>query len=116
MNEVRVSQRLVGSPAVVVESGTYMTTSMRRVMKMMRREEPAGPESKPDMEINPSHGMMAQLEKTRHQDAELAKQISEQLFDNAMVAAGLLEDPREMVNRMNSLLEKLLAKEAEAAG
>jgi HSP90 family molecular chaperone len=49
-------------------------------------------------------------------DAELAKQISEQLFDNAMVAAGLLEDPREMVKRMNSLLEKLLAKEAKAAG
>ena len=46
----------------------------------------------------------------RHADAELAKQIAEQVFDNAMVAAGLLEDPRAMVSRINALLEKLLAK------
>jgi molecular chaperone HtpG len=116
VNEVRVSKRLVGSPAVVVESDTYMTTSMRRVMKMMRRDEPGGPETKPDLEINPDHGMMVQLEKARHEDAELAGQIAEQVFDNALVAAGLMEDPRAMVGRINALLEKLLAKEAKSEG
>jgi HSP90 family molecular chaperone len=94
-----------------------MTTSMRRVMKMMRREDAAAaPESKPDMEINPDHAMMVQLEKARQGDADLAKQIAEQVFDNAMMAAGLLEDPRAMVGRINALLEKLLAKEGKAAG
>jgi len=116
VNEVRVSKRLVGSPAVVVESDTHMTTSMRRVMKMMRRDEPGGPETKPDLEINPDHGMMVQLEKARHEDAELAGQIAEQVFDNALVAAGLMEDPRAMVGRINALLEKLLAKEAKSEG
>jgi len=116
VNEVRASQRLVGSPAVVVESDTHMTTSMRRFIKMMRRDQPAGPDSKPDLEINPDHGMMVQLEKTRHTNADLARQIAEQVFDNALVAAGLMEDPRAMVGRINALLEKLLAKEQTPAG
>jgi hypothetical protein len=34
------------------------------------------------------------------------------VFDNALVAAGLLEDPRAMLGRLNSLLEKLLQKQA----
>ena len=37
--------------------------------------------------------------------------ISKQLLDNARVAAGLLEDPRAMLTRLNQLLEKVLAKE-----
>ena len=37
-------------------------------------------------------------------------------FYNALVAAGLLEDPRAMLNRLNGLLEKLLAKDGTAAG
>ena len=31
--------------------------------------------------------------------------------DNAHVAAGLLEDPRTMLNRLNQLLEKVLTKQ-----
>ena len=54
--------------------------------------------------------MIAQLEKMRHQDAALAAQVAEQVFDNARVAAGMLEDPRAMLARLNSLLEKLLNK------
>ena len=33
-----------------------------------------------------------------------------QLYDNAMVNAGLLDDPRSMVGRLNQLLEKALDK------
>ena len=35
---------------------------------------------------------------------------------NGKVAAGLMEDPRAMVGRINALLEKLLAKEAKSEG
>jgi molecular chaperone HtpG len=116
VGEVRASKRLVGSPAVVVESDTHMTTSMRRMMKMMRREGESFPEAKPDLEINPSHAMMVRLDAMRKNDAPLAQQVAEQVFDNALVAAGLLEDPRAMLQRLNGLLEKLLAKDASAAG
>ncbi len=116
VGEVRASKRLVGSPAVVVESDTHMTTSMRRVMKMMRREGESFPEAKPDLEINPNHAMMVRLDAMRKNDAALAQQIAEQVFDNALVAAGLLEDPRAMLQRLNGLLEKLLAKDTATAG
>ncbi len=87
-----------------------MTTSMRRVMKMMQqREGGAGAfDSKPDLEINPGNSMMVKLGKIRETDADLAKQVTEQIFDNALVAAGLMEDPRVMLSRMNTLLERVL--------
>jgi molecular chaperone HtpG len=111
VNEVVTSKRLVGSPAVVVDSETHMTSSMRRVMKMMSQRE-GGPsfESKPNLEINPDHPMLVRLNTIRQSDAALAGEVAEQIFDNALVAAGLLEDPRAMLGRLNSLLEKLLAK------
>jgi TNF receptor-associated protein 1 len=116
VGEVRASKRLVGSPAVALESDTHITTSMRRVMKMMRRAGEAFPESKPDLEINPDHPIIVRLEETRGTDGDLARQVAEQIYDNALVAAGLLEDPRAMLSRMNSLLEKLLAKDSTKAG
>jgi molecular chaperone HtpG len=116
VGEVRASKRLVGSPAVAVESDAHITTSMRRMMKMMRRSGDTFPESKPDLEINPDHPMIVQLEATRGTNGDLARQVAEQIFDNALVAAGLLEDPRAMLNRMNSLLERLLAKDSTKAG
>jgi molecular chaperone HtpG len=108
--EVRASKRLVGSPAVVVDSDTHMTSSMRRMMKMMNREDGPSLDSKPDLEINPDHAMLVRLNTIRSSDAALAGEVAEQIFDNALVAAGLLEDPRAMLGRLNSLLERLLAK------
>ena len=101
VGEVRTSKRLVGSPAVVVDSDTHMTSSMRRMMKMMKTEDGPSLESAPDFEINPDHPMIARLEKMRHADKPLAEQVAEQIFDNALVSAGLLEDPRAMLARLN---------------
>jgi molecular chaperone HtpG len=109
VNEVRASKRLVGSPAVAVESDRFMTSSMRRILKTLNREGGQSYDSKPDLEINPNHAMIARLEKIRHADAGLAGKVAEQIFDNARVAAGLLEDPREMLARVNDLLDQLLA-------
>ena len=110
VGEVRSSKRLVGSPAVVVDSDKQLTASMRRMLKMMNREGGSPIESKPDLEINPDHPMIARLEQMRHTDAALAGQVAEQVFDDALLAAGLLDDPRTMLGRLNSLLEKLLTK------
>ncbi len=111
VGEVRVSRRLVGSPVVVVEGDSHMTTGMRRVLKVMGRDKEAGlDETKPDLEINPGHALLARLDETRRADSALAAQVAEQLFDSALMAAGLLEEPRAMLARVQSLLEKLLAK------
>jgi len=115
VGEVRVSQRLVESPAVVVDADKFMTSSMRRIMKAMKQsgkeDGPELPASKPDFEINPAHPIMARLDAMRQKDAALAGSVAEQILDNARVAAGLLEDPRAMLARLNQLLEKVLTKE-----
>ncbi|HEX4350500.1 MAG TPA: molecular chaperone HtpG [Verrucomicrobiae bacterium] len=115
VNEVRVSHRLVESPAVVVDADKFMTSSMRRIMKAMKQEgQGAGPDlatAKHDFEINPAHPIMARLDAMRQKDAALAGSVAEQILDNARVAAGLLEDPRAMLTRLNTLLERVLTKE-----
>ena len=57
------------------------------------------------LEINPNHPVMLTLAQS-HDDKELtlAKMIAEQLYDNALIAAGLLEDTREMLPRLNEIL------------
>ena len=108
---VRVSQRLVTSPAVVVDADKFMTASMRRMLKAMKQDTEADAPAKHDLEFNPAHPIMARLEAMRTKDGALAASVAEQLLDNARVAAGLLEDPRTMLNRLNLLLEKVLTKE-----
>lgn len=107
VNEVRVSSRLVDSPAVVVESDKHMTSSMRRILKNLNRgaENPF----KHDLEINPNHPMLVGLESARQKRPEVSKQVAEQIYDNALISAGLMEDPQAMLKRINSLLEQLVA-------
>ncbi len=106
INEVRVSQRLVESPAVVVDADKMLTAGMRRMMKAMKQGDL--PAAKYDFEINRAHPVIARLDAVRQKDAALASAVAAQLLDNARVAAGLLEDPRAMLTRMNTLLEKVL--------
>jgi len=114
VNEVRVSERLVESPAVVVDADKFMTANMRRIMKAVKSEGqgdgPDLPAGKQDFEINPAHPIIARLDAMRQKDPALAGSVAEQLLDNARVAAGLLEDPRAMLARLNQLLEKVLTQ------
>ncbi len=108
VGEVRSSKRLTGSPAIVVDSDMHMTSSMRRMMKMMKQDDAPDMDAAPNFEINPDHAMIVRLEKIRHTDAALAAQVAEQIYDNGLVSAGRLEDPRAMLARLNSLLERVL--------
>jgi molecular chaperone HtpG len=60
------------------------------------------PESKPILEVNPSHPLIQKLE-TSSQFDDLAQVI----FDQALLAeGGQLEDPAAYVKRVNALLMK----------
>jgi TNF receptor-associated protein 1 len=80
---------------------------MRRLMKAMNQE--SGP-TKYDLEINPRHEVIKRLHAIKGTDEDLAKAVTAQLFDNARMAAGVVDDPRELVTRLNSLLETVLAE------
>ncbi len=104
--EVSSSERLVDSPVVALNADKFMTPQMRRVMKAMNREGADSP-VRVNLEINPRHAVVKRLAATRDTAPEKAKLVAEQLLDNALMAAGLLDDPTAMVQRLNKLLESV---------
>ncbi len=105
IEKVSASERLVDSPAVVLSADKGMSTSMKKLMKAAAGAAGA---DKFELEVNPRHPLIIGLNKTREANPDLAAKIAEQVYDNARFAAGLLEDPRSMVKRLNSLLEDLV--------
>ena len=111
VSEVTTSERLVGSPAMIVNADKMMTAQMRKMMKAMQQQG-GMPDTEPPvkLQINPRHPLVKNLAGLRESDGELASLISQQILDNARVAAGLLEDPSAMLQRNYEILEKLSAK------
>jgi molecular chaperone HtpG len=108
VKEVIVSKRLVESPAIIVNPDGYMTSTMERVMQAARLEkgeafQQAGPKN---LEINANHPLIKQLSLLRGTDEGFAQNVIEQIFDNALIQAGLMIDPRKMVERSYKILER----------
>lgn len=105
VGDVRMSQRLVESPAAAFNSDSTMTQGMKRIMRNMN----AGSDMRSvvRLEINGDHALIKNLASMREKDGEFAAIIVEQLFDNALLAAGYMENPGKMVGRINKLLERL---------
>ncbi|WP_062035224.1 molecular chaperone HtpG [Acinetobacter sp. BMW17] len=95
--EVRVTTRLVDSPACLVTGEGELSPQL---IRMLQQAGQAVPESKPILEINPEHPLVKKLENSAQFD-DLANVI----FDQAMIAeGGLPDDPAEYIKRINSLL------------
>lgn len=95
--EVRVTTRLVDSPACLVVGDQDLSPQLVRMLKQAGQPVP---ESKPILEINPEHPLVKRLESSNQFD-ELANVI----FDQALLAeGGVPEDPAAYLKRINSLL------------
>ena len=106
VEEVKISDRLVDSPAMSSNSDKFMTASMRRMMQQMNPDAPEM-EAKVVLHINPRHGLIKNLASLKDGNPDLAKSIAEQIFDNTLIEAGILEDPKKMLRRVYELMEKL---------
>ncbi len=108
VKQVIVSKRLVDSPAIIVNPDGYMTSTMERVMQAARLEkgEPFQETGSKNLEINTDHPLIKQLSLLRGTDEDFAKNVIEQIFDNALIQAGLMVDPRKMVERNYKILER----------
>ncbi len=95
--DVRITTRLVDSPAcLVVEDGEY-STQLARLLKQAGQK---APEVKPILEINAEHALVKKLEGT-----SAFNDLANILFDQALLAeGGLPEDPASYVRRVNALL------------
>ena len=95
--DVRVTTRLVDSPAcLVVEDGEYST----QLARMLKQAGQQAPEIKPILEVNAEHPLVKKLE-----GSPSFNDLAHILFDQALLAeGGLPEDPASYVRRVNTLL------------
>ncbi len=116
VKEVRESKRILDRPAIIVNPDAGMTQGMRRIMKASGRDfMPSGPQV---LEINPAHPIIVTIKKLRDGkgDKGFLQSCVEQIHDNALTEAGLMENPRPMVERINSILERALKEEEAKEG
>jgi TNF receptor-associated protein 1 len=106
VTRVASGKRLVDSPVIALVPTDGMSPQMRQMMKAM--DENFKDEIKVELEINPRHALVKKLAEAKDSNPELAKLVALQLLDNSLIAAGLLEDARDTVSRMNKLMEKAM--------
>ncbi len=106
IQEVKASSRLVDSPAMIVNVDGFMTSSMERLLKASGQNEAFGMGMKKDMEINTASLLIKKLAHLHSSDPTFAGDLVEQMFDNAMIQAGLLVNPMDMVQRNYRILER----------
>ena len=109
VGKVESGKRLVSSPVAVLTPEHGMAPQMRQMMQAMNPDEPLPP-IQVEVEINPHHPLIHSLAAAQESNPELAKLVAGQLFDQALLAAGLLEDRTSLVNRGFQLMEEALKK------
>jgi len=101
---VRVSTRLVDSPACLVVGEHDMSANLARVLKSVGQE---APRTRPTLELNPNHPLVKRLES--EEDESRFNDLGMVLFDQAQLAeGGQLDDPAAFVGRLNKLMMSML--------
>lgn len=103
VKEVKLSKTLTGdNPSCIVVDENDPSYQMERMMKAMGQ---AVPESKPILEVNGDHSILAKIKES--EDEALIADVSEVLLDQALLIAGVdLKSPAEFVKHLNNLLSK----------
>jgi len=111
LSEVRVSDRLVESPACLVMAPGGMAPHLERLVRATQPEL-AMPKQKRILEINPSHPVVKALTATLEKTPD-APELSDWLtliYEQALVAEGSpVEDPAKFASRINALFTKALS-------
>jgi molecular chaperone HtpG len=95
--DVRVTTRLVDSPACLVAEEGDISGHLARLLKQAGQD---APKAMPILEVNAEHALVRQLDASAHFD-----DLANILFDQALLAeGGHLEDPGAYVKRVNALL------------
>ena len=95
--DVRVTTRLVDSPACIVVDEGDMSGHLARLLKQAGQD---APKSLPTLEVNAGHALVKRLDSDERFD-----DLAQILFDQALLAeGGQLEDPAAYVQRVNRLL------------
>ena len=98
VKEVRVTHRLIDSPACLVADEHDVSGNLARILKAAGQQ---APDMKPILEINPKHPVVLRL---KYEEAKFDDWAAV-LFDQALLAeGGQLDDPATFVKRINDLM------------
>ena len=100
VKEVRVTHRLTDSPACLVAGEHDLSGNLERLLKAAGQKTP---DTKPILEINPTHKLIQKLENTS--DSARFNDFAEVIFDQALISeGGQLKDPVAFVKKINQFL------------
>ncbi len=103
--DVKESKRLFDSPSCLVNPDNTMSSSM---LKMMRLANQDMGQQKKIFEVNKNHHLVRNLLAIFKSDSndEYINNVTEQLYESALLIEGNLDDPHKLVNRLNKMMEQ----------
>ena len=104
VSDVRMTDRLSGSPARLVDPEGAIGQEMQRVYRMLNREFEVPTKV---LELNPRHPLLTGLSQLP-EDSPLGPLFIEQIYENALLIEGLHPDPASMIDRIQKLMEAAL--------
>ncbi|KAG8557609.1 hypothetical protein GDO81_016677 [Engystomops pustulosus] len=110
VSNIKVTPRLDTHPAMITVLEMGAARHFLRTQQLAKTNEERAQLLQPTLEINTGHPLIKKLWQLKDTDQDLAKLLLDQVYENAMIAAGLNDDPRPMVGRLNELLTKALEK------
>jgi molecular chaperone HtpG len=115
VKDVRFSRRLTDSASCLVAPEGDPGANMERILRMM--DARGAPESPRILELNPNHPIIKNLDRvaSRSPSSESVAQWSELLYDQALLAEGVVKEPAELVQRIQRLLVQVSSQAVESA-
>jgi molecular chaperone HtpG len=104
VTDVRITDRLTDSPSRLVDPEGSPTQEMQRVYRFLKEDFQM---PKKILELNPRHPIIAKLNGLEKEDARNAL-IIEQIYEDALLIEGLLQDPASMIGRIQKIMEEAL--------
>jgi len=104
VSDVRTTDRLIDSPARLVDQEGAPNQEVQRVYRMLRQEFDAPQKV---LELNPRHPIVKRLSQAEV-SGEMRKMIVEQIYEDALLIEGLHPDPAGMITRIQELMKAAL--------
>lgn len=106
VSDVRATDRLIDSPARLVDKEGSLNQEVQRVYRMLQKDYQAPQKV---LEINPRHPILKQLSE-QPAESEINRIIIEQVYEDALLIEGLHPDPAGMIDRIQALMNAALKK------
>jgi molecular chaperone HtpG len=112
VKDVRLSKRLTDSASCLVSDEGDPGANMERILEMLDK---SAPKAKRILEVNPSHPFVESLAAIAKKDptSDRVTTFAEMLYDQALLAEGVLEEPAKLVKKIQALLNEVATAAAK---